>query len=105
MKMLLIKVHGIACGQLIEIDPEKQYEFRYLASYNGPAVSLTMPVRQEPYCFTTFPPFFDGLLPEGIQLDGLLRIHKIDQTDYMAQLLAVGGDLIGSITVEEWPEL
>jgi serine/threonine-protein kinase HipA len=58
-----------------------------------------MPVRREPYCYNTFPPFFDGLLPEGIQLDGLLRSNKIDKQDYFSQLFAVGGDLVGAITI------
>ncbi len=28
------------------------------------------------------PPFFDGLLPEGAQLEGLLRLRKIDREKY-----------------------
>lgn len=51
-----------------------------LPEYAGSAVSLTMPQRTEPYCFDTFPPLFDGLLPEGLQLEALLRKHKIDRS-------------------------
>jgi len=58
-----------------------------------------MPVRSEPYEFDRFPPFFDGLLPEGAQLEALLRTAKIDRDDPMRQLLTVGGDLVGSVTV------
>ncbi len=53
------------------------------------------------YTYASFPPFFDGLLPEGNQLDGLLKIRKIDKDDYFSQLMAVGGDLVGAVTVEE----
>ncbi|MFH1159423.1 MAG: HipA N-terminal domain-containing protein [bacterium] len=84
-------------GVLTETDTI--YCFQYLPEYNGEAISLTMPVRTEPYCFKTFPPFFDGLLPEGIQLEGLLRIKKIDKHDYFSQLLAVGEDVVGAITI------
>ena len=60
-----------------------------------------MPVDISEFTFGSFPPFFDGLLPEGIQLDGLLKFRKIDKDDYFSQLIAVGGDLVGAITVEE----
>jgi serine/threonine-protein kinase HipA len=60
-----------------------------------------MPTNVKLYKFNKFPPFFDGLLPEGFQLDGLLKIRKIDKNDLMSQLIAVGEDLIGVITVKE----
>jgi serine/threonine-protein kinase HipA len=60
-----------------------------------------MPLNQRIYTFDRFPPFFDGLLPEGIQLEGLLKIRKIDKNDFFSQLLAVGEDMVGVITVKE----
>ncbi len=59
-----------------------------------------MAVRTEPYQYEEFPPVFEGLLPEGVQLDALLRQKKIDRNDLFAQLIAVGEDLVGSITVK-----
>ncbi|MFN7098093.1 MAG: HipA N-terminal domain-containing protein [Gammaproteobacteria bacterium] len=47
------------------------------------------------------PSLFDELLPEGIQLEGLLRIQKIDRHDYFSQLTCVGRDMAGAITAEE----
>ena len=60
-----------------------------------------MPVRREVYRFDTFPPYFDGVLPEGIQLEGLLKMYKVDSDDYFQQLLITGLDLVGAVTVEE----
>jgi len=60
-----------------------------------------MPLELKEFHFTSFPPFFDGLLPEGIQLDGLLRIKKINKEDYFSQLIATGSDLVGAVSVEE----
>lgn len=77
--------------------------FRYLADYAGMPVSLTLPVRSEPYLFAEFPAVFDGLLPEGVQLEALLRTHKIDRRDAFRQLVTVGVDLVGSLTVQEVP--
>jgi len=47
------------------------------------------------------PPFFDGLLPEGFQLEGLLKYGKIDRSDQFSQLIAIGADMVGNVTIEE----
>ncbi len=99
MRKALIKIHDIRVGILKE-ENRNHYIFQYDLEYKGPPVSLTMPVREEDYHFKSFPPFFDGLLPEGIQLEGLLKIHKIDKNDHFQQLLVTGLDLVGAVTVE-----
>ncbi|MBR9980830.1 MAG: HipA N-terminal domain-containing protein, partial [Desulfatitalea sp.] len=58
-------------------------------------------VRPVPYEFETFPPFLEGLLPEGYNLEALLRALKIDRQDLFSQLLAVGTDMVGAVTVRE----
>ena len=60
-----------------------------------------MPLRKLGYEFESFPPFFEGLLPEGYQLEGLLKFGKIDRNDFFSQLMAVGDDLVGNVTVKE----
>lgn len=92
---------GSYAGELIELEKRKKYEFKYSDKYDGPPVSLTMPTNQREYSFDHFPPFFEGLLPEGIQLDALLRQTKIDRNDYFSILIVTGKDLVGSVTVEE----
>lgn len=86
-------------GILRELDTGG-FEFEYLPGYTGLAVSLTLPLRSEVYRFKEFPAFFEGLLPEGPQLEALLRTAKLDRKDYFGQLLQVGGDLVGSVTVQ-----
>lgn len=95
----MIRQHGVPAGELTELDGGR-WMFGYASGYAGPAVSLTMPVREEPYGFAGFPPFLEGLLPEGPQLEAILRKHKIDRGDCFGQLMAVGADLVGSLTVE-----
>lgn len=92
--------HGVLAGYLTEADGEG-WQFTYLDGYRGAAVSLTLPVRAQAYAFSTFPPVFEGLLPEGPQLEALLRKHKIDRSDDFRQLVTVGADLVGSLTVTE----
>lgn len=100
MRKASIFVDNKLAGELQEIVRGKHYQFVYLKTYNGPSVSLEMPICKSLYEFDRFPPFFEGLLPEGIMLEGLLRQTKIDRHDLMSQLITVGGDLVGNVTVE-----
>jgi len=101
MKKAKIFVRGIEAGTLTELIQGKEYVFEYLNEYDGTEISRTMPKNIGIYKFDKFPPFFDGLLPEGIQLEGLLKIRKIDKNDLLSQLIAVGEDLVGAVTVKE----
>ncbi len=89
----------VLAGILSEED-NKTYLFDYALDYQGPPISLGMPITQKSYVFDVFPPFFDGVLPEGPQLEALLRLAKLDRTDYFGQLLVVGQDLVGAFSVE-----
>jgi serine/threonine-protein kinase HipA len=100
MRRARIRVHGVPAAVLEEIERNRDCRLVYEESYHGPPVSLTLPVRAEPYTFDRFPPFFDGLLPEGDQLEALLRLAKIDRDDPLLQLVTVGQDLVGAVTVE-----
>jgi serine/threonine-protein kinase HipA len=99
MRSARINVHAQPAGVLIEHSAGRHYSFHYDADYEGPPVSLTMPCEQRDYDYEQFPAFFDGLLPEGIQLEALLKQAKIDRYDYFAQLVAVGQDMVGNVTV------
>jgi serine/threonine-protein kinase HipA len=101
MRKAKVFVKGVEAGTLTELKRGVEYVFVYLDGYDGLEVSLTMPTNVKVYRFDKFPPFFDGLLPEGIQLEGLLKIKKIDKNDYFSQLLAVGEDMVGVVTVKE----
>ena len=100
MRSALVRVDGERAG-LLEEHPPSRFVFRYFEGYDGPPVSLTMPVSAREIVFDDFPAFFEGLLPEGAMLDGLLRHRKIDHRDYFGQLLAVGEDVVGAVTIVE----
>ena len=99
MRKAAVFVHNIFAGTLAEIELNKLFRFDYAAKYTGDPVSLTMPIATKTYTFDRFPPFFEGLLPEGIMLEGLIRGLKIDRSDHFSQLMATGGDLVGAVTV------
>lgn len=100
VKKAKVFVDGVLAGELHEIEREKKYRFIYLQDYKGLPVSLNMPTHQSVYEYDKFPPFFEGLLPEGMMLEALLKQAKIDRDDLMSQLIKVGGDLVGNVTVE-----
>jgi len=104
MRKAKVFVKGIDAGILTELVQGREYVFEYNEGYDGLEVSRTMPKNIKIYKFEKFPPFFDGLLPEGIQLEGLLKIRKIDKHDYFSQLIAIGEDMVGVVTVKKVAE-
>ena len=103
MQMADVFFQDMMAGQLTQLQAGEGFCFIYSPKYTGPSISQTMPVRSEAYEFDTFPPFFDGLLPEGFLLEALLRHRKLDRNDRFGQLLLVGSDTVGAVTVHEHP--
>lgn len=68
MKKARVYVHDMAAGILAKQD-KTTYLFTYFPDYIRPPVSLTMPIIKREYEFNTFPPFFEGLLPERVLID------------------------------------
>jgi serine/threonine-protein kinase HipA len=62
-------------------------------------VSLTMPLRAEPYTSTRLLPFFLNLLPEGWLLDISLARLKVARDDAFGLLLATCRDCVGECEV------
>ena len=99
MRTANVLLNDIYAGILEELD-NGLYRFTYNINYHAAPVSLTMPLMKQVYEFEHFPSFFEGLLPEGIMLEGLLRKYKLDKSDFFGQLMQVGHDLVGAVTVE-----
>lgn len=104
MKRAKVFVHGIYAGSLEEVVRKREYRFVYREGYEGESVSLMMPITQQVYIFDRFPPFFEGLLPEGPMLEALLKKKKLDADDYFEQLVQVGAEMVGSVSVERITE-
>jgi serine/threonine-protein kinase HipA len=85
-------------------EEEDRYLFYYLPEYladpHARAVSLTLPLQDEPFKSKRLFPFFDGLIPEGWLLDAAEKNWKLDPRDRMGLLLACCKDTIGAVTVE-----
>jgi serine/threonine-protein kinase HipA len=103
MQIADVFFQDMLAGQLSRLSGGAGFCFTYFPDYAGPPISQTMPVREKLFEFDTFPPFFDGLLPEGFQLEALLRLKKLDRNDCFGQLLLVGADTVGAVSVREHP--
>ena len=99
MRTAKVLVNGVDAGIFVELD-NATYQFLYNEDYHNAPISLTMPLVKRRYDFDQFPSFFEGLLPEGVMLEGLLRKYKLDRDDLFGQLVQVGHDLVGAVSVE-----
>ncbi|CDZ92426.1 Serine/threonine-protein kinase toxin HipA [Rhodococcus ruber] len=79
--------------------------FRYAQDYlddpAAPALAWTVPKTAEEVRAGggSVPPFFAGLLPEGIRLRGAVAATKTSEDDHLTILMAVGADTIGDVRV------
>ena len=76
------------------------YDPSWCASTQAHPISVTMPLRAEPFESNVLHAFFDGLIPEGWLLDVVVRSWKVDARDRMGLLLTVCHDCIGAVSVE-----
>ena len=97
-----VYVYNNFAGKLSETDEGYyfSYDKTYIKASNHP-VSLTLPIREEPYKSKTLFSFFDGLIPEGWLLDIVSRNWKIDPKDRFALLLVACKDPIGNVSIRE----
>ena len=79
-----------------------QYATDYLRGPQRPAISLTLPKREEPFESAVLFPFFFGLLAEGEDKALQCRVLRIDEKDHFTRLLKTCAvEAIGGVTVRE----
>jgi len=78
------------------------YDKNYLALSDSRPVSLTLPLREEPFESDVLFPAFINRLSEGANRAIQNRMLKIDENDYFRLLLAsAGSESIGPLTIKE----
>ena len=106
-----IFMHGTLAGRLERIGSRVrfQYDAQYLKS--GSALSMSLPLRPEPYESEGLPPYFSGLCSEGWLKRVQAFEQRIDPDDSFTLLINNGRDLAGAVTIEpidehhsRWPE-
>ena len=101
LRTVKVNYQGRLAGLLSET--ENGYRFVYDQNYlqNGQPISVSLPLRSEPYESEKLFSFFEGLLPEGWYLDIVRATEKIDNKDSFSLLLATTGDTIGAVTIQK----
>lgn len=98
-----VYVRDTYAGVLSETDSGYtfSYDRAYMLRADATAVSLTLPLREEPYRSSTLFSFFDGLIPEGWLLNVITRNWKLLPTDRFGLLLKACKDPIGNVSIME----
>jgi HipA-like protein len=99
-----VLINGIRAGVITE-DDNKEYLFSYDTPYllgtNNPPVSLTLPLRNEPYHSHVLFPFFFNLLSEGENRKIQSQLLRIDpEDDFGIMLRTCSHDTIGAVTIK-----
>ena len=69
----------------------------WLRHVDAPALSISLPRREEPFSRRECRPFFGGLLPEEGQRDAVARVLGVSRANEFALLDRLGGDVAGAL--------
>ena len=90
----------------LQVNQHGQMRFTYASGWLGdpsrPAISFSLPKREQPFTQRQCRPFFAGLLPEEAQRDVIAGALGISKGNDFAFLEALGGDVAGALSL--WPE-
>ncbi|MBW1879389.1 MAG: HipA N-terminal domain-containing protein [Deltaproteobacteria bacterium] len=93
---------GVPVGRLEKRDDGSTaftYDPAWVVLPGASPVSLTLPLRAEPYEHPMLHPFFANLLPEGWLLELSVTKLKVSRDDLFGLLLATGRDCVGAVEV------
>jgi len=95
-------LHNSLSG-LLWLDDNRRFSFQYDPNYlKSPAaipLSLSLPLREEPYTNDTPRSFFSNLLPEGEVRPLIARIKQISEHNDFKLLEAIGGECAGAVSI------
>ncbi|MFC1539900.1 type II toxin-antitoxin system HipA family toxin [Gemmatimonadota bacterium] len=103
--MLKVYFHDRDVGRLQQDDRgflTFEYNDQALDDPESSAISVRLPVRPESYEDRECRPYFENLLPESSIRDLISAAKKIDTSDTIRLLGAIGGECAGAVSV--WPE-
>jgi serine/threonine-protein kinase HipA len=97
----VVRLDGQPVGKLAESGRTVTfvYDPAWLAKGDAVPVSLTLPLRSEPYVTEGLHPYFENLLPEGWLLEIATTKLKIGKDDAFGLLVATCADCIGAVEI------
>lgn len=96
-----MQLDGRRVGVLEERDGETafRYDLEWLGQPHAVPISLTLPLREEPYVSAGLLPYFENLLPEGWLLELATAKLKLSKDDAFGILLATCADCVGAVEI------
>jgi len=98
----LVSLSGELAGRLEDLSPRGSrftYDPAWLARPDARPVSLTLPLRSEPYDSLSLHPFVENLLSEGWLLELSTQQLRISKDDAFGLLIATCADCIGDVEI------
>ena len=71
-------------------DARFSYAKEYVAKNDSRAISVSLPIQDEPFSPEQTKVFFDGLLPEGFMRTSIATNMHFDENDYLSILYNLG---------------
>ena len=97
IKQLHVFLYQTHIGLLRE-DPDGRHSFTYDVGYRGPALSLSMPFRREPWTGAPIEAYIDGILPDDRSVRAHIGyLYDVSPRNPFALLTAVGFDCGGAV--------
>lgn len=101
-RLWVVRVRTILAD--LERDAKNELTLRYRpdvveTAHAQPLISVSLPVRTEPYGHAAVTSFFDGLLPEGIIRERLATRFRLDPADVFSMLREFGRDCAGALSI------
>jgi HipA-like protein len=96
-----VRLDGERVGMIEELEQGTRftYDAQWLARPEAVPVSLTLPLRAEPYDSRSLHPFFENLLPEGWLLEIATSKLRIPKDDAFGLLITMCADCIGAVEI------
>ncbi len=82
-------------------EPEFTYTNTWLTSQDARSISVSLPLRAEPFNRRETLPFFEGLLPEAAQRTAIAQALGVSERNEFRLLEELGGDIAGALEI--WP--
>lgn len=101
LRRAIVRIDGTPVGKLTEEGRTVRFAYdpQWIVREDARPVSLTLPVRREPYVTEGLHPFFENLLPEGWLLEIATSKLKISKDDAFGLLAATCADCIGAVEI------
>ena len=77
------------------------YSEEYIQNKDSRAISVSLPIQDEPFSPERTKVFFDGLLPEGFMRKSIAANMHFDEDDYLSILYNLGKECLGAIRIDE----